>query len=71
MTRVVGVRWQDSDPVSYASAGDFTLPLNSYVVVQLEEPQELARVYREASELVVSQPDAEPSIRRSHQEPAV
>ena len=63
MTRVVGVRWRDADPVSYASAGDFTLPLNSYVVVQLEKSQELARVCREATELVACQPDSEPSAR--------
>ena len=52
MTRVVGVRWRDSDPVSYASAGDFTLPLNSYVVLQLEKSQELARVCRKTVEFV-------------------
>ena len=63
MTRVVGVRWRDSDPVSYASAGDFTLPLNSYVVLQLEKSQELARVCRKTVELIVSQPDPELSIR--------
>ena len=41
MSRVVGVRWRTADPVAYAKAGDFTLPLKSYVVVQLEKAQEL------------------------------
>ena len=63
MTRIVGVRWRDTDPVRYASAGDFTLPLNSYVVVQLETSQELGRVCRKTAELLVSQPDPEPSMR--------
>ena len=63
MTRVVGVRWRKLDPVSYAIAGDFTLPLKSYVVVQLERFQEMALVCREAAELVASQPDLNPSIR--------
>ena len=36
MTRVVGVRWRKADPVSYAKAGDFSLPINSYVVMHWE-----------------------------------
>jgi hypothetical protein len=63
MTRVVGVRWRENDPVSYATAGDFTLPLRSYVLVQLKKSQELALVCREAKELVACQPDEELSIR--------
>ena len=37
MTQVVGVRWREADPVSYATAEDFTLPMKSYVVVQMEK----------------------------------
>ncbi|PKB71995.1 MAG: hypothetical protein BZY87_02535 [SAR202 cluster bacterium Io17-Chloro-G6] len=57
MTRVVGVRWRSADPVIYAKASDFSLPINSYVVLQLEKSQELAWVCREPSQLVVAQPD--------------
>ena len=42
MTRVVGVRWRTADPVTHAAADDFTLPIKSYVLVQLEKAQELA-----------------------------
>ena len=63
MTRVVGVRWREHDPVSYAIAGDFTLPLRSYVLVQMDKSQELAQVCREATELVACQPDEEPAMR--------
>jgi hypothetical protein len=37
MTQVVGVRWREADPVSYATAEDFMLPMKSYVVVQMEK----------------------------------
>ena len=63
MTRVVGVRWREADPVSYAIADDFTLPIKSYVVVQMEKSQELAWVCREAKEMVACQPEPEPSMR--------
>lgn len=63
MTRVVGVRWREADPVSYAIAGDFTLPMKSYVVVQMEKTQELAWICREAKELVSCSPDPEPALR--------
>ena len=59
MTRVVGVRWREADPVRYAKAGDLSLPVKSHVVVQLEKSQELAWVCREVSELVACQPDEE------------
>ena len=55
MTRVVGVRWREADPVTYASVDDLTLPLKSYVVIQLEKSQELAWVCRGAAELVASE----------------
>ena len=42
MTQVVGVRWRQANPVSYATAEDFTLPMKSYVVVQMEKTQDLA-----------------------------
>ncbi|MBT98635.1 MAG: hypothetical protein CL902_08405 [Dehalococcoidia bacterium] len=63
MTRVVGIRWRETDPVSYAVAGDFNLPLKSYVVVQMEKSQELAWVCREAKEMVSCSPDPEPNMR--------
>lgn len=63
MTRVVGVRWRKADPVSYAHAGDLSLPLRSYVVLQLEKSQELAWICREAAKLVACLPDKEPAIR--------
>ena len=56
MTKVVGLRWRTADPVTYATAGDFSLPLKSYVVLQLEKSQELAWVCREPAELVAAQP---------------
>lgn len=62
MTRVVGVRWRESAPVSYAKAGDLSLPIKSYVLVQLEKSQELAWVCREAAETVDCQPGQEPVI---------
>ena len=63
MTKVVGVRWRTADPVTYAIAGDFSLPLKSHVVVQLQKSQELAWVCREPAELVAAQPDEELSVR--------
>ena len=63
MTRVVGVRWREADPVAYASIGDLTPAMKSYVVVQLEKSQELAWICREAKELVACQPEEEPSVR--------
>ena len=36
MTKVVGVRWRTADPVTYAVAGVFPLPLKGYIVLQLE-----------------------------------
>jgi len=66
MTRVVGVRWREHDPVSYAAAGDITLPLRRYVLVPLDKSQELAQVCREAKELVACQPDEEPAMRVVH-----
>ncbi len=63
MIRVVGVRWRTADPVTYAVAGDLSLPLKSYVVLQLEKSQELAWVCREPAELIAAQPDEGPSVR--------
>ncbi len=63
MTWVVGVRWRESDPVSYAVSGDFSLPMKSYVVVQMEKSQELAWVCRKAKEMVSCSPDPEPNMR--------
>ena len=63
MTRVVGLRWREADPIIYAVAGDLSLPLKSYVVLQLEKSQELAWVCREAAELVASHPDPAPPAR--------
>ena len=63
MTKVVGVRWRTADPVTYAKAGDFSLPLKSYVVVQLEKSQELAWVCRKPAELVAAQPEEGLSVR--------
>ncbi|MEE8466133.1 MAG: regulatory iron-sulfur-containing complex subunit RicT, partial [Dehalococcoidia bacterium] len=68
MTRVVGLRWRKADPIMYAKAGDFSMPLNSYVVLQLERSQELAWVCREAAETVACQPGEEPAahvVRRA------
>ncbi|MDA0264636.1 MAG: regulatory iron-sulfur-containing complex subunit RicT [Chloroflexi bacterium] len=63
MTRVVGLRWRKADPVRYAEAGDLSLPLNCYVVLQLEKSQELAWVCREAAEMVARQPEEDLNIR--------
>jgi cell fate regulator YaaT (PSP1 superfamily) len=49
--------------VSYAIAGDFTLPMKSYVVVQMEKSQELAWVCRDSKELVVCLPETGPGVR--------
>lgn len=57
------MRWRKSDPIIYAQAGDFSLPLKSYVVLQLEKSQELAWVCREVAELIVCQPEEEPAAR--------
>ena len=62
MIRVVGVRWREADPITYAQAGDLSLPLKSHVVVQLEKSQELAWVCRETAETVECQPGEEPSM---------
>ena len=62
MTRVVGVRWRELDPVSYAIAGDFSLPMKSYVILQLEKSQEIAWVCREAAKTVDCEPGEEPKI---------
>lgn len=42
MTRIVGLRWRKADSMIYAKARDFSLPTNSYVVMQLDKSQELA-----------------------------
>ena len=52
MTKVLGVRWRTADPVTYATAGDFSLPLKSHVVVQLEK----------SLELIAAQPQPGPSV---------
>jgi len=49
--------------VIYAKAGDLSLPLKSYVVLQLEKSQELAWVCREVAETVACQPGEDPVIR--------
>lgn len=54
---MVGVRWREANPLNYAKAGDLSLPLKSYVVLQLEKSQELAWVCREAAERVDCQID--------------
>lgn len=63
LTRVVGVRWRKSDPVSYASVGDLPLRLNTWVILQMEKGQEIAWVCREVKDLVACQPDEKPTIR--------
>ena len=69
MTQVVGVRWREADPVSYATAEDFTLPMKSYVVVQMEKSQELAWVCRDSKQLVACLPDSGLRIRVVHRAP--
>lgn len=49
--------------MSYAIAGDFTLPMKSYVVVQMEKSQELAWVCRDSKELVACLPETGPGMR--------
>lgn len=49
--------------MSYAIAGDFTLPMKSYVVVQMEKSQELAWVCRDNKELVACLPETGPGMR--------
>lgn len=66
MTQVVGVRWREADPVSYATAEDFTLPMKSYVVVQMEKSQELAWVCRDSKQLVACLPDSGLGMRVVH-----
>ena len=63
MTQIVGVRWREADPVSYATAEDFTLPMKSYVVVQMEKSQELAWVCRDSKQLVACLPDSDLGMR--------
>ena len=63
MSRIVGVRWRTADPVTYAEAGDLTLPMKSHVVLQLEKTQELAWVCREPATLIAALPDGGPSAR--------
>ena len=66
MTQVVGVRWRQANPVSYATAEDFTLPMKSYVVVQMEKSQELAWVCRDSKHLVACLPDSDLGMRVVH-----
>ena len=48
--------------MSYAIAGDFILPMKSYVVVQMEKSQELAWVCRDSKELVACLPETGPGM---------
>ena len=52
--------------MSYATAEDFTLPMKSYVVVQMEKSQELAWVCRDSKHLVACLPDSDLGMRAVH-----
>ena len=62
MNRVVGLRWRQADPITYADAGELELRLKNYVVVQAEKGQEFGWVVREPRSLVWSQPEDELSL---------
>ncbi len=36
MSRVVGIRWREADPIIFADAGDLELINKNYVVVRTE-----------------------------------
>ena len=59
MSRVVGIRWREADPIIFADAGDLELINKNYVVVRTEKGQELGWVVREPRILVLSQPEEE------------
>ena len=62
MTRVVGIRWRQADPITYADAGELEMRRKNYVVVQAKKGQEFGWVVREPLSLVMSQPEDEPLL---------
>ena len=60
MNRVVGLRWRQADPITYADAGELEMRRKNYVVVQAEKGQEFGWVVREPANLLWSQPDDGP-----------
>lgn len=59
MSRAVGIRLKEADPIIFADAGDLELINKNYVVVGTEKGQELGWVVREPRILVLSQPEEE------------
>ncbi len=62
MNRVVGIRWREADPITYADAGELEMRRKSFVVVQGDKGQEFGWVVKEPKTLVWSQPDDEPLL---------
>ena len=40
LSRIVGVRWREADPVIYVDSGDMELNQGNYVVLHTEKGQE-------------------------------
>ena len=57
MSRVVGIRWRQADPITYADAGELEMRRKNYVVVQGDKGQEFGWVVKEPQSLVWSQPE--------------
>ncbi len=60
MNRVVGLRWRQADPITYADAGELELRRKNYVVMQGEKGQEFGWVVREPASFIWSEPDDAP-----------
>ena len=59
-SRIVGVRWRESDPVVYVEAGDLELNHGNYVVIHTDKGQEFGWVVRQPKNLVLAQPEGDP-----------
>ncbi len=60
MNRVVGLRWRQADPITYADAGEVELRRKNYVVMQGGKGQEFGWVVREPASFIWSEPDDAP-----------
>ena len=61
LSRIVGVRWREADPVIYVDAGDMELNQGNYVVLHTEKGQEFGWVVRQPRNLVLAQPEVDSS----------
>ncbi len=58
-SRIVGVRWRESEPLVYVDAGEMELNHGNYVVIQTDKGQEFGWVVRQPQNIVLAQPEGD------------